>query len=185
MLRPDSQPLTCFEAGQCIQFQSRSDLNWLAVLTELVYKLELHVATVIDTILRWQRRWRSAILWELEGDYTWREAMLSLECTFKARARLHWGQLCWRIANYSVFTLCWQCRCSTGNSGSPPVFHECTSYSRALDCTGSSGMHLRQLLPHSTAIMLSCKLTMYSCNAPHAHMLRNLVLLRCSAMLPL
>ena len=105
---------------------------------------------------------------------------------FKARARLHWGQLRWRIANYSVFILCWQCRCSTGSSGSPPVFHECTSYSRVLDCTGSSGMHLRWLFPHSTAIiMLSCKLTMCSCNAPLAHMLRSLVLLRCSAMLPL
>ena len=33
---------TGFEAGQRIQFQSRSDLNWLAVLTESVYKLELH-----------------------------------------------------------------------------------------------------------------------------------------------
>ena len=38
---------TGFEAGQRIQFQSRSDLNWLAVLTESVYKLELHAATVI------------------------------------------------------------------------------------------------------------------------------------------
>ena len=36
MLRPDSQPLTRFEAGQHIQFQSRSDLNWLAVLTARV-----------------------------------------------------------------------------------------------------------------------------------------------------
>ena len=42
---------TGFEAGQRIQFQSRSDLNWLAVLTESVYKLELHVATVIGTTL--------------------------------------------------------------------------------------------------------------------------------------
>ena len=96
---------------------------------------------------------------------------LELDCT-------DWGQLRWRIANYSVFILCWQCRCSTGSSGSPPVFHECTSHSRALDCIGSSGMHLRRLFPHSAAIMLSCKLTMYSCNAPHARMLRSLVLLR-------
>ena len=36
-----------FEAGQLIQFQSWSDLNWLAMLTESVYKLELHAATVI------------------------------------------------------------------------------------------------------------------------------------------
>ena len=27
------------------------DLNWLAVLTDLVYKLELHAATVIGTTL--------------------------------------------------------------------------------------------------------------------------------------
>ena len=40
-VRPDSQPLTRFEAGQRIQFQNRSDLNWLAVLTESVYKLEM------------------------------------------------------------------------------------------------------------------------------------------------
>ena len=44
---------TGFEAGQRIQFQSRSDLNWLAaMLTESVYKLELHAATVIGTTLR-------------------------------------------------------------------------------------------------------------------------------------
>ena len=39
----------------------------------------------------------------------------------------------------------------------PHVFH-----SRALDCTGSSSMHLRRLFPHGAAIMLSCKLTMYT-----------------------
>ena len=72
-------------------------------------------------------------------------------------------------------------RCtSTGSSGSPPVFHECTSYSRALDCTGSSGMHLRRLFPASQrSYALNCKLTMYCCNAPLARMLRSLVLLRC------
>ena len=43
---------TGFEAGQRILFQSRSDLNWLAVLTESMYKLELHAATVIGTMLR-------------------------------------------------------------------------------------------------------------------------------------
>ena len=43
---------TGFEAGQRIQFQSWSDLNWLAVLTESVYKLELHAATVIGMTLR-------------------------------------------------------------------------------------------------------------------------------------
>ena len=55
MLRPDSQPLTRFEAGRPASMQagqSRSDLNWLTVLTESVYKLELHAATVIGTMLR-------------------------------------------------------------------------------------------------------------------------------------
>ena len=58
-LRTDSQRgcivagRACFEAGQRIQFQSRSDLNWLTVLTESMYKLELHAATVIGTTLRW------------------------------------------------------------------------------------------------------------------------------------
>ena len=96
MLRPDSQPWpplrsrsTGFEAGQRIQFQSRSDLNWLAVLTESVYKLELHATTVIGTTLRWQPETLTLGYSEnLESDYTrqWREAILSLECTFKARA---------------------------------------------------------------------------------------------------
>ena len=83
MLCPDSQPLTRFEAGQCIQFQSWSDLNWLAVLTKSVYKLELHAATVIGTTrvdARYSENWRVTT--------RRREAMLSLECTFKARARL-------------------------------------------------------------------------------------------------
>ena len=48
-----------------------------------------------------------------------------LECTFKARVRLHWGQLRWRIANYTQFILCWPCRVHHRQleSGSPPVFH--------------------------------------------------------------
>ena len=45
-----------------------------------------------------------------------------------------------------------------------------------MDCNYSaaqSGIHLRRLFLHSAAIMLSCKLTMYSCNASHACMLSN------------
>ena len=52
---------TGFEAGQRIQFQSRSDLSWLAVLTESVYKLELRAATVIGTMLTtlgYSENWR-------------------------------------------------------------------------------------------------------------------------------
>ena len=84
---------TGFEAGQRIQFQSRSDLNWLAVLTESVYKLELHQCSHgdrYDAALTC-RDADARLLRELESDYTTRrrEAMLSLECTFKARARLH------------------------------------------------------------------------------------------------
>ena len=75
---------TGFEAGQRIQFQSRSaDLNWLAVLTESVYKLELQAAT--------GDRYDAALTETLTLGYlveNWRvttrrrEAMLSLESVY-------------------------------------------------------------------------------------------------------
>ena len=65
----------------------------------------------------------------------------------------------------------------------PSIFHECTSYSHALDCTGSSGMHLRRLFPHSAAIMLSCNSLCIAVSVSLAYMLRSLVLLHYVAII--
>ena len=125
MLRPDSQPLTRFEAGQRIQFQSRSDLNWLAVLTESVYKLELHQCSHGDRYDAALRDADARLLRELESDYTTRrrEAMLSLECTFNLKLELDCIEdSCATEESVATTFHTVLAVCSTEiNSGSPPV----------------------------------------------------------------